>query len=192
LRTITAEAKVNLASIHYHFGGKEDLIREVFVRRLGPLHQERLELLDAAEAEAQGRPVALERLLETFLGPPLRLSREPGRGGSVFMRLLGRVHTEPGEHFRKIYCQQFSQVMERYTAALQRSLPDLPRVELFWRLHFTHGVMSHVMCDSSKLALLSGGQCHAFEPEAILARLVPFLAAGLRAPMPSLPEVPPC
>ena len=46
IRTITAEAGVNLAAIHYHFGSKEALVREVFVLRIGPLNRERLRLLD--------------------------------------------------------------------------------------------------------------------------------------------------
>jgi AcrR family transcriptional regulator len=188
---ITAEAGVNLAAVHYHFGGKDDLIQAVFVRRLGPLHQERLALLEACEAAAGDAPPPLDELLEGFLAPALRLSRDPSRGGAVFMRLLGRVHAEPSEHFKKIYCTQFSGVVSRYTAALQRALPELPPVELYWRLHFLHGVMSHAMCDASKLELLSGGLCNGQDAEAILARMVPFLAGGLRAPVPRL-EAHPC
>jgi AcrR family transcriptional regulator len=179
---------VNLAAVHYHFGGKDELIQAVIQRRLGPLLQERLDLLEAREAQAAPGVPRLERILEAFLGPPLRLSADPRGGGAVFMRLLGRIHAEPSELFKKIYCEQFSVVMSRYTAALQRVLPELPAEELYWRLHFLHGVMGHAMCGSAKLKILSGGLCEASDVETLLQRMVPFLAAGMRAPLPKLPS----
>jgi len=177
---------VNLAAVHYHFGGKDELIQAVIVRRLGPLNQERLELLDGCEEAAAPEPAALEQVLESYLGPPLRLSLDPARGGDVFMRLLGRIHSEPGDLFKKIFCEQFSTVMSRYTSALLRVLPELPPEELYWRLHFLHGVMGQAMCGSAKLKLMSGGLCEASEAEELLQRVVPFLAAGMRAPLPEL------
>ena len=38
MRMITALAGVNLAAVNYHFGSKENLIQEVFRRRLGELN----------------------------------------------------------------------------------------------------------------------------------------------------------
>ena len=52
LRAITAEAGANLASVNYYFHSKEALFREVVARRLGPINQERLRRLEAAEAAA--------------------------------------------------------------------------------------------------------------------------------------------
>lgn len=54
LRAITAEAKVNLAAVNYHFQSKEALVQAVIGRRLGPINVRRLELLDGYEAEAAG------------------------------------------------------------------------------------------------------------------------------------------
>ena len=42
LRHITNDAEANLASVNYHFGSKEELFRQVFARRIGPINQERL------------------------------------------------------------------------------------------------------------------------------------------------------
>ena len=63
-------------------------------------------------------------------------------------------------------------------------VPELPAVELYWRIHFLHGVMGHGMCNPSRLELFSGGLCEVSDTEAILQRMVVFLAAGLRAPAP--------
>ena len=46
LRAITTEAGVNLAAINYHFRSKDLLVKEVFARRIRPLNEERLVLLD--------------------------------------------------------------------------------------------------------------------------------------------------
>ncbi|HVJ62842.1 MAG TPA: TetR/AcrR family transcriptional regulator, partial [Tahibacter sp.] len=53
LRQVTAAANVNLAAVNYHFGSKENLINEVFRRRLDDLNAHRLEELDKALALAE-------------------------------------------------------------------------------------------------------------------------------------------
>ena len=45
LRSVIAEAGVNLAAVHYHFGPREELIRAVFARRFDPINRKRIELL---------------------------------------------------------------------------------------------------------------------------------------------------
>ncbi|HCN76459.1 MAG TPA: TetR family transcriptional regulator, partial [Verrucomicrobiales bacterium] len=52
LRDLTQAAEVNLAAVNYHFGSKEALIEEVVTRVMRPMNDERLRLLDAAEAAA--------------------------------------------------------------------------------------------------------------------------------------------
>src|ERR1039458_5979553 len=90
LRHIIAEAGVNLAAIHYHFGTKEELLDQLIMRKGGPVNAERLALLDALEAKAKGKAVPVEKLLEAFLGPPLmRVSKNPD-----FARLMGRMYGE--------------------------------------------------------------------------------------------------
>ena len=91
LRAITTRAKVNLAAIHYHFDSKETLIQAVFRRRLIPLNRKRLEVLMQLEQAAGDRPLAVEQIIEAFIGPALRLSRDVEQGGHNFMRLLGRI-----------------------------------------------------------------------------------------------------
>src|ERR1700730_12317209 len=89
LRHIIAEAGVNVAAIHYHFGSKEELLDEIIQRKAGPVNAERLALLDRTEAEAAGSP-SVERVLEAFLLPMSRAADE----NPQFVRLMGRIHAE--------------------------------------------------------------------------------------------------
>src|SRR6185312_12842639 len=85
LRSIIAEAGVNLAAVHYHFHSKEALLEAVILRRAVPANQERLALLDRFEKEAGGNPIPLERVIEAFVAPTLHISSDPKSGGMVFM-----------------------------------------------------------------------------------------------------------
>ena len=178
LRQVIAKAKVNLAAIHYHFGSKESLLQAVLSRRLVPLNAERLALLEAA---GRGRRrVPLEQVLEALVGPALRLSRDPRKGGAVFMRLLGRCFTEPDDKIQAMLDRQFTEVAEHFTPAFRRALPKLPPVDLFWRLHFLVGAMAHTMADAERLRVFSEGVCDPDDTEGTISRLVRFLAAGMR------------
>src|SRR6266852_9905037 len=76
LRNIIADAKVNLAAIHYHFHSKEALLEAVMIRRLEPINQERLRLLDACEQNANGGRPPLEAVLEAFIAPAVRVGAD--------------------------------------------------------------------------------------------------------------------
>ena len=81
LRHIIADAGVNLAAIHYHFGSKEDLLLQLIRRRAEPINQARLDALERIEAEAGDAPVALEKILEAFLAPGYGSGHPPSRTG---------------------------------------------------------------------------------------------------------------
>jgi AcrR family transcriptional regulator len=181
LRQVIARAKVNLAAIHYHFGSKESLLQAVLSRRLIPLNAERLALLESYERNSGQRPVPLPKVLEALVGPALRLSRDPKKGGTKFMRLLGRCFTEPDEKIQAMINRQVETVAERFTPAFQRALPRVPMVDLFWRLHFLVGAMAHTMADAERLREFSGGLCDPDDTEGTIRRLVTFLNAGLKA-----------
>jgi AcrR family transcriptional regulator len=185
LRMITARAKVNLAAVNYHFGSKEALIREVFERRLGPLNAARIAYLDRLEAEARGRPLSVEQIIEAIVAPALQVNRDPLAGGAVFLRLLGRAFSEPGETMREVLPAQYRQVVVRFKEALLRALPQVPDQELTWRMHFMFGALSYTMAGNDALKLIATCSLEGVdEPESIVRRLIPFLASGLRAPLP--------
>ena len=185
MRSIVAAAGVNLAAIHYHFGSKEALLEAVVDRRGKPLEHGRFEHLTRFEAEAGGNGPEVEQILEAFLAPAIRLTRDPSGGGRRFVQLMGRLHGESGEGFRKVFAQQFGATVTRFGAALEKALPGTPKEELFWKMFFSVGAMAHTLRSAGLIQALSDGLCDDSDGEMVLKRLIAFLAAGMRAPLPS-------
>lgn len=199
MRMITSAAEVNLAAVNYHFGSKEALLREVFRRRLAWLNHERLQALDQLEAQAEGAPLKPSQVLEAFFGTLLRMGEDESLGGMIFLRLLGRTLTEPAEFIRTFFAGEYAEVIERYKLALFRALPDVPRAEIVWRLHFMLGAMSYAIAGTDVLQVvtgcelgdISGGDAGADDRVAakrLADRLMPFLLGGLRAPLPQFSD----
>ena len=180
LRAITAEAQVNLAAVNYHFQSKDALVQAVIGRRMDPLNAQRLALLDGYEASAGDAPVPLDQIMDAFLRPIVELV---GSHAHQFVPLIGRLYTEPGDFVARLYEQQFEHMRQRFFPVLERALPDLPRAELAWRIHFAIGAMAHTMAASKILELMSGGEADISDVQGTLARLKAFIIAGLTAPV---------
>ena len=183
LRNIIADAKVNLAAIHYHFRSKDALLEAVIVRRLEPINQERLKLLDACERAAGGGRPSLEAVLDAFFAPPVRVGVDAA-GGKTFRRLLGRILSDEKSLLPHTFKNHFGVVVDRFTRAFQNAAPDLPATELFWRMHFAAGTMAHTLLCGQDIEVFSDGLCDTADTEATVRRLVSFAAAGFRAPVP--------
>jgi AcrR family transcriptional regulator len=181
LRQLTSAAGVNLAAVNYHFGSKEELFQAVLTRRLDPMNQERIDLLDKVEREAGGKPATCEKILFAMLIPALRLARDEKRGGKNFLKVLGRAYADPAPFIRHFLSQQYAGMIGRYKEAFLRALPHLSRQELTWRLHFVMGALSYTLAGTDALKLFAQVTA-ADNDELLLQRLAPFLVAGLKAP----------
>jgi AcrR family transcriptional regulator len=190
LRQITTAAGVNLAAVHYHFGSKEELFQAVLTRRLDPMNQERVELLDALEHEAGGRPLTCEAIIGAMFIPALKLARDRERGGKNFLRLLGRAYADPAPFIRQFLSRQYAPMIRRFKSAFAQTMPHLPPKELSWRLHFLMGAMSYTLAGTDVLKLISAlNPVETDNDELLLRRLGPFLVAGLQAPLADLSEL---
>ena len=186
LRQITGAAEVNLAAVNYHFGSKEELIREVFRRRLTWLNQRRLQELDRLEAEAAGGPLKPSQILEVFFGVALKMAADTSGGGRAFLRLLGRTYSKPSEFVRGFLAEEYAAVINRFKAALIKALPGVPGEEILWRFHFMLGAMSYAISGTDALHIVAEDALDDGDPEALYARLMSFMLGGLRAPLPEL------
>ena len=91
IRDITDAAKVNSASIHYHFGSKGGLIEAMLARWAGELVARRGKMLDAIEAKPK---VRLRDVVEVLVWPMVDLG-ESRRGGGGYVGFLVAVMNHP-------------------------------------------------------------------------------------------------
>jgi AcrR family transcriptional regulator len=190
LRQITGAAEVNLAAVNYHFGSKEELIREVFRRRLTWLNQQRLQELDRLEAESGGKPLKPSQILEVFFGVALKMAADTEGGGRSFMRLLGRTYAKPSDFVRGFLAEEYAAVIARFKTALVKALPGVPGEEILWRFHFMLGAMSYAISGADALHMVDEDALNDRDAQALYARLMSFMLGGLRAPLPNLKTEP--
>lgn len=182
LREITTKAEVNLAAVNYHFGSKDSLVYDVLVRFIGPVNEQRLAMLDAAEEAHGDDPVPVRELLEALFRPVLDRLADAEHSSEVFLKLAGRCMMAPGEHGPELMLRLFGEIADRFFRAAVRSLPHLEEAEIHWRFHMALGAFFHLLIKGDQLVLFSRGKIASVEPEELMAKLVHFLAVGMEAP----------
>ena len=108
---------------------------------------------------------------------------------ALLAHLLGRAYADPSPFIRRFLSDQYAQMIARFKAAFGRALPQLPRRELSWRLHFIMGALSYTLAGTDALKIIAElTPNEADNDEILLRRLAPFLLAGLTAPLADFPD----
>lgn len=175
LRDITTGAAVNLAAVNYHFQSKDTLIDAVIARRIQPVNARRIELLDALGPES-----TVEEILEAFLRPVFEFKLQ------TLGPLMGRVLSNPELFVDRIFKIHIAPIAGRFSQAFAKALPQLTAEEIAWRLHFSVGVMTHILLWGRIFPQISNGLCSIEDREALLCRTIQFLAGGFHAPVPNV------
>jgi len=175
LRQVTASANVNLAAVNYHFGSKENLINEVFRRRLDSLNEQRLSALEVVQST---KDFTLEDVLAAFVRPALSLSQDP-EGGAGFVRVLARAYAEHNEQLRKFLHDNYGPALKQFATAFARLLPNLDKQELYWRLDIVSGALTYAIADFGMIK--RRGISEQQHRDLAAEHLIKFAAAGLRA-----------
>jgi AcrR family transcriptional regulator len=178
LRLITGEAGVNVAAVNYHFQSKETLFDAVIARRMVPLNEKRVRLLDGLEAAASGKPLPPEAIIRAFVAPAIEMDRE----GEHIRAMIGQTHSLPAESMERIFAEHIEGMARRFTAALHRSRPELPLADVYWRFILMVGGLIHALNISPMLPAVTDGLCDPSEREALVGRLVAFFTAGFETP----------
>jgi hypothetical protein len=77
--------------------------------------------------------------------------------------------------------RKFGDAMSRFTTALTRALPQIPREVVMWRAFFAIGAMHHLLCSPDKIDLLSKGLRNTTSDADMTNYLIEFSVAGLCA-----------
>ena len=176
LRQVTSRADVNIAAVNYHFGSKDNLVNEVFRRRMDEMSAQRLEALEAATRNA---PRQLEPVLAAFVEPALAMAQDR-HGGGAFIRVIARAYAESNEGLRKFLSDQYGHVLREFAKAIDACVPGLGKEELYRRLDFLSGALTYAMADFGLIKRPSGVSDSQHRQRAAAA-LIRFAAAGFKA-----------
>ncbi|RDV26036.1 TetR/AcrR family transcriptional regulator [Alteromonas aestuariivivens] len=178
MRTITARADVNLASVNYHFGSKKNLIQAVLKRYFDLLMPQVDEALLTVQPRlgAQG----VEAVLAALVPPMMTLSQFRSNGTEIFVQLLGRGYNETQGHLRRFIMNGYGETVGNLVAAIRACLPQIPDQQIFWRLHFAIGSFVFSMASSKALKEIAAADYHQqVEIADVINNLVPFVAQGI-------------
>lgn len=182
MRSITTAAGVNLASVNYHFGSKQDLLIEVLRRRIEPINRRRLAILQDELNKAGGAPLPLESIIRAKLVPLVEAIGQGEVKDTVFLQMIGRSFSEPTELTGGIHRRFFKDVDECFRNELKRTLPNLDEAEITIRFHYTICLMLGALTQHWRLIQMSG-EHHALANNvtAMIDRMCEFACGGFRA-----------
>ena len=180
VREIAARAKVNSALVGYYFGGKRALFHEVYRAHTVPLSKARMKSLMAITKN--GRTPSVEEILSAWLVPWLR-SDTDHPGGVLHLRYAANISAERWKQEKKV-APHMTPTFKAFMDAMSARLPHLSKETIMWRLHFVTGAVAFGLGNPNTLMAFSRGRCNPIDPEATLVQMLPYAAAGFRAPEP--------
>jgi len=176
VRDITRESSCNIAAVNYHFGGKSNLYREVFLRRLRAVRKARLDGIDRALSRA-GSQATLELLLQEFTGAFVSpYVDDPS--GRLWMLLLAQEMIDPQLPPATFQAEMIDPLERALSAALMQVCPGLEREEALLCTHSLVGQLLH-MVHLQRVLAESG--VSRWDLSELVAHTVRFSAAGIRA-----------
>lgn len=181
-RAIARRAGVNVGQLHYYFESKRAIF-EAVVARLGRevTDRRRLLLREAESRHPQGL-VPLQELVDALVRS-LLLPEARQNGQPTTMQMHARLFTDPDETANVVRANIYDETNALYVAAIGRALPAVPTETLYWRYYFMMGAYVWTLLQPGRLEAISQGRCDPADMETAIREIVPFLCAGLAAPL---------
>jgi TetR/AcrR family transcriptional regulator, regulator of cefoperazone and chloramphenicol sensitivity len=178
VRDIAAAADCNVASINYYFGGKDNLYREIWRRRLVQMRDTRLASI--AKVMSAGRRARLEDLLRSYATAFL----EPLVGGTTYCRfinLMAREMIDPHLPRQMFLEEMVVPVMTALREALMTICPYLNERSAGLIILSVVGQLIHTICAKEMFEQSGHPQAPTLDLEELVDHVVLFSAAGIRA-----------
>ncbi|MAM00170.1 TetR/AcrR family transcriptional regulator [Hydrocarboniclastica marina] len=179
LREIAKAASVGVATVNYHLGSKDDLLKAVFLRRATELNRERVALLSKSEQSSNGSAIPLRQIMRALLLPGIRWSFDQGQRG-LFIQFMIRCQLDPSSPLYELFYRDVRH-LQRFVPHLKRTLPELDEADIHWRLHFTLGALHYTITDLNRLDQVSNGLCNTSSMDETVERIVTSSEAAFRA-----------
>ncbi|MCZ6675199.1 MAG: TetR/AcrR family transcriptional regulator [Verrucomicrobia bacterium] len=177
IRNITQRAGVNLASVNYHFGTKEQLIKHLLLFRITPLNQLRLNNLHKEQERHQGEAVPIPILVNLLVRPALEkmLTVEGGQ----FVRAMARCMSEPLGFIESLDRDVFHEIFTAYYLAFQKALPGLDEQAVAIQMNFVVCTMVGMMMHFPRMDNLRGKNLSKEKFDQILDQFIDFISSGV-------------
>ena len=178
LRDITNAAAANTAAIHYHFGSKEELIRAILEHRAAEIGKRRDVYLTVIE---QARKPTLRQVVAALVLPMAELTTEDEHGGRYYVGFLAALLERP-ENVALIDAI-FGEQTNRYLAALERVLPNMPNDVILLRFAFAKDFINRSLALPDRGMRLWIEQHAATTTPEFTEHVIDFLEGAFRAPI---------
>ena len=177
LRMITDRANVNLSSVNYHFGSKEELIGAVVDDIVRPVNERRLSLLSLIDYTRQD---PIRKIIHAFIDPVFDLS-DSGNDDNKYYKLISRCIASRDDRVSSIIIKQFPEVLAQFVSSLTKALPSMDSNSAHLKIMFMAGALAHSLFHYENLLLISEGRFDLNSTEVLKSELVSFLLTGMNA-----------
>jgi AcrR family transcriptional regulator len=178
---VLAAGQRNSGSLHYYFGTKENLARELVSDGAKLIDQRRNAQLD--DIERAGGPRRLREVIEVLVWPSTGLAGERGEE-DTYIRFITLLQMSHRQLFLDALEGRWASGYERCLAHIRRLLKDIDPVIVTQRLVFMSLYMRAVM-SSREAALEAGSQSHHFWSADVTMQNLIDTIEGILRPAPS-------
>ena len=174
---VNASGQRNAASIHYYFGTKEALVRELILDGAQRIDGRRHAALDALEAGE--RPATLRQVLKALVDSSFA---EGDEGAGSYLQFIAMLRMQHRDVFIDVLDDQWNSAYQRALKWLERYLNHLPRRILKQRLAFMGIYLGAALAEREAAMADPQRQQSSLKGRFTLENLVDTLEAKLLAP----------
>jgi AcrR family transcriptional regulator len=183
IRAIAALSNANLGMLSHYWGSKRALFREVFDRRLRPIHEEQMKRFRVLEkAQKAGKPPNIVDVLKAQIEPSFIIPNASSADATALRLLLGRALTDPSEEVVTVMGEIFTESANLFFSLLKKTAPNVNHSEFYWRANCVVGAFTFAESYTDRLTLFIDEDLSDIDWAAASNYVVRFLAAGMRAP----------
>lgn len=175
IRDVAGAAGLQIHSIGYHFGPKEQLFDAVVARRADIMTGLRREALVAARQRAAGEAIPIKQLVRDYASPFIQSASHGDVGWRNYAALMGRLANSPLG--TEIIARHYDDMAREYIAELQKALAGADPEDVVEGFSAFVAAMLGICAATGRPERLSGRRSQR-PPEDSFETLVRFHTAG--------------